>query len=95
MATITRTTLPIVDAVQHRMEELSWSRRHVATALSTSPSTISNWMRGMVDPVFSRDLQHRLAIFLELSPYEVAELFEVDLSRERMGGYRDWLERVA
>ena len=87
MAVITRITLPIVDAVAERMEQEHLSRRQVAQQLGTSPSTVSNWLRGLVDPVLTRELQHALAKFLEVSPFQVAELFEVDLSRERLGGY--------
>lgn len=82
MATLTIETLPVVDAIVERKNDLGLSTRALALRLGTSPSTVAYWERGAVTPNYERDLAHRIARFLGVTPLVVAQLFEVDLSDE-------------
>lgn len=80
MPTIVRHTLPVVDALVERIDELGLTYREAADQLGVSPTTIMNWKRGVVDPALTVDLQLRLADFLELPPFWVADMFLLDLT---------------
>lgn len=83
MATITKETLPIADAIAERIQPRGeLSQRQAADALGVSPSTVGNWVKGNVESLDLRKHHRRLAMFLGLSMYEVAEMSGVDLSRE-------------
>lgn len=86
MATIIRQTLPIVDALRAQAERQGLSTRGMAEELDVSPTTVSNWYRGNVTPALTADNQRRFAQFLEISPRQVVELFEIDLSSEALRG---------
>lgn len=81
MATITKETLPIADAIAARIKpngELS--ARQAADLLGVSPSTVGNWLKGNVDSLQVHKHQRRLAMFLGLPMREVAAMCGVDLS---------------
>lgn len=83
MGQVIRTTLPIVDAVAARIEELGISNRRAAEELGVSHQTVPNWLRGSSSPPLDAKHQAAFARFLEISPREVIELYGLDLSSER------------
>lgn len=87
VATIVRHTLPVVDAIRERADQLGLSTRAVGEALGVSASSVSNWYRGNYTPPLTAETQAAIARFLEVSPRRVVELYELDLSSdEHMGG---------
>lgn len=80
MAVLTRRTLPIVDALAVEIEYRGISARRAAELLGVSHQTVPNWLKGNTTPPLNAETQAAFARFLDVSPREVVELFELDLS---------------
>lgn len=83
MGRVVRETLPVIDAVAARIEELGISQRQASRDLDVSPQTVPNWLRGSTTPPLDAKHQQAFARFLEISPREVVELYGLDVSSER------------
>lgn len=82
MGDVVKHRLAVVDAIEQRARADGLSLRQLAERLGVSASTCSNWLRASVEPAPSRGLQLRIAAYLEVSPLEVLELFELELAAE-------------
>jgi len=83
MATIIKTTLPVVDAIIDTIKARGVSQRQAAIQLGVSPSTIGNWAEGSnVPDVRNEQLRTRIGSFLQVPPIRVLELFGLDVSDE-------------
>ena len=79
MVSVTLEFVELNWAIRRRVAEFE-SARDAARALEVSPQTVINWVHGSPVRIADRDMQHKLAAFLDVAPAEVLRMAGFDLS---------------